>query len=339
MDNRTTSLARREESSPFIWNIHPVFHASLLTPYVETDSHGPNFSQPPPDLIRGENEYEVETIRKHRCFGRNKKLQYLLKWRGYPESDNTWEPIEQLHAPQLLKEYHVRHPQESIKTLLTQRQNYSLFPASACLRSYHLSTAHVASLPPPVTVISSITSLFSIPPVVSTSAPCAPNDSEVAAASTSTSLTRTNSTPPLSIAFNPERITRRPHWPSFMSPLPHSHSNQYSPMIIGTQKSFSNPSFAHHRIHPTNSTSSTLDGNATTPLTLIPSNTNTSARRRTAATTCNQRTTHWPSLVTISPISPMGQSHLTHVCNTLRCFLFRLTHPTSSCRNGSGAPF
>jgi len=29
---------------PTQWNIHPVFHASLLTPYVETDSHGPNFS-------------------------------------------------------------------------------------------------------------------------------------------------------------------------------------------------------------------------------------------------------------------------------------------------------
>jgi len=59
---------------PIQWNIHPVFHAGLLTPYIEMDSHGPNFSRPPPDLIKGENKYEVETIRKHRCFGRNKKL-------------------------------------------------------------------------------------------------------------------------------------------------------------------------------------------------------------------------------------------------------------------------
>jgi len=103
---------------PVQWNIHSVFHASLLTPYVETDSHGPNFSCPPPDLIKGENEYEVETIRKHRRFGQNKRLQYLLKWRGYLESNNTWEPIEQLHAPQLLKEYHSRHPLEQIKAAL-----------------------------------------------------------------------------------------------------------------------------------------------------------------------------------------------------------------------------
>jgi len=73
---------------PVQWNIHPVFHTSLLTLYIETDSHSPNFSRPPPDLIKGENEYEVETIRKHQHFGKNKKLQYLLKWKGYPESDN-----------------------------------------------------------------------------------------------------------------------------------------------------------------------------------------------------------------------------------------------------------
>ena len=29
------------------------FHASLLTPYKGNDIHGPNFPQPPPDLING----------------------------------------------------------------------------------------------------------------------------------------------------------------------------------------------------------------------------------------------------------------------------------------------
>jgi hypothetical protein len=103
---------------PLQWNIHPVFHASLLTPYVETDNHGPNFSRPPPDITIGENEYEVETIRSHRYFGRQKKLHYLLKWKGYPKSDNTWEPMDQVHTPQLIKQYHTRRPPTTIKTLL-----------------------------------------------------------------------------------------------------------------------------------------------------------------------------------------------------------------------------
>jgi hypothetical protein len=50
---------------PPSWNIHPIFHASLLSSYSKTPSHGPNFSQPPPDLINSEEEYEVEQIKAH----------------------------------------------------------------------------------------------------------------------------------------------------------------------------------------------------------------------------------------------------------------------------------
>jgi len=95
---------------PPSWKIHPVFHASLLSPYSETPSHGPNFSRPPPDLIDGEAEYEVELIKSHRRHGRSRKLQYLIKWKGYPESDNTWENADQIHAPDLIKLYHKGNP-------------------------------------------------------------------------------------------------------------------------------------------------------------------------------------------------------------------------------------
>ncbi len=47
---------------PEQWGIHPVFHVDLLTPYKETEFHGRNFKQPLPDLIDGEEEYEVEQI-------------------------------------------------------------------------------------------------------------------------------------------------------------------------------------------------------------------------------------------------------------------------------------
>jgi hypothetical protein len=90
---------------PSEWKIHDVFHTSLLSPYTETNAHGPNYVRPPPDLVGGEREYEVECIINHRHTGRGKRLQYLIKWKGYPESDNTWEPTSHLHAPQLIKEY------------------------------------------------------------------------------------------------------------------------------------------------------------------------------------------------------------------------------------------
>ena len=50
---------------PPSWNIHSMFHASLLSPYCKTPSHSPNFSQPPPDLINNKEEYEVEQIKAH----------------------------------------------------------------------------------------------------------------------------------------------------------------------------------------------------------------------------------------------------------------------------------
>src|SRR5258707_1844383 len=95
---------------PIAWNIHDIFHASLLSPYHETDAHGPNYSRPPPDLIGGEEEYEVKRVINHRHTGRARTLQYLVKWIGYPEADNTWEPADQIHAPQLINAYHRQHP-------------------------------------------------------------------------------------------------------------------------------------------------------------------------------------------------------------------------------------
>ncbi|KAL6842376.1 hypothetical protein ACP4OV_027803 [Aristida adscensionis] len=48
----------------------------------------------PPKLAEG--FYEIEDIRRRRL--RKGKLQYLVKWRGWPESANTWEPLENLKA-------------------------------------------------------------------------------------------------------------------------------------------------------------------------------------------------------------------------------------------------
>jgi hypothetical protein len=65
---------------PDKWKIHNVFHASLLTPYKETEKHGPNFLEPPPDLIDGEEEWEVEEILGDWQYRR--KQQYLVQWKG-----------------------------------------------------------------------------------------------------------------------------------------------------------------------------------------------------------------------------------------------------------------
>jgi len=88
--------------------IHPVFHNSLLKPYKETMAHGPNFTRPPPEIVGGkEGHYEIERILTSRPTRNRKSTQYLVKWKGYPDSENSWLPAKELQsARELLKQFH-----------------------------------------------------------------------------------------------------------------------------------------------------------------------------------------------------------------------------------------
>jgi len=87
---------------PKSWRIHNVFHTSYLSPYKETKEHGPNFVEPLPDIIDGEPEWEVEAIIGMHHHGPKKKKQYQVRWKGYSNAHDTWEPEENLNAPALL---------------------------------------------------------------------------------------------------------------------------------------------------------------------------------------------------------------------------------------------
>ena len=84
--------------------IHNVFHIDLLLPYKETEAYGTPFTRPPP-IIDSEEEYEIEAILDARRHGRGRQLQYLVHWKGYPHSDDSWVNHKDLHAPEILKEF------------------------------------------------------------------------------------------------------------------------------------------------------------------------------------------------------------------------------------------
>jgi Chromo (CHRromatin Organisation MOdifier) domain len=87
---------------PPSWKIHNVFHVSLLTPYKEMEEHSLNFAKPPPELIKESKEYEVEQVLASRLFRCWKKLQYLIRWKGYSHAHDSWTPADDVHAPDLV---------------------------------------------------------------------------------------------------------------------------------------------------------------------------------------------------------------------------------------------
>src|SRR5258708_18595702 len=64
--------------------------------------------QPGPVTVNDQEEYKVEEILDSRF--RWGKLWYLVKFVGWSNSDNMWLPHTEVHAPAVVKEFHLQHP-------------------------------------------------------------------------------------------------------------------------------------------------------------------------------------------------------------------------------------
>lgn len=42
----------------------------------------------------------------------NNTVEYLIKWHGYGDEDNTWEPIEHLSCDKMLQEFEIKYDNE-----------------------------------------------------------------------------------------------------------------------------------------------------------------------------------------------------------------------------------
>ena len=89
---------------PQSMKFHNMFHTDLLLPYKEMEQYGTPFTWPPP-IIDSEEEYEIKNILDAQHYGRRRKLQYLMHWKGYPHSDNSWIDHKDLHAPDALADF------------------------------------------------------------------------------------------------------------------------------------------------------------------------------------------------------------------------------------------
>jgi hypothetical protein len=91
--------------------IHLVFHNSLLKPYYKTKEHSPNYEKPTPEIVNDEEgHYKIKAILMAQPMCNRKSTQYLIKWKGYPVSENSWLPEKELtNAKELLSQFKQKH--------------------------------------------------------------------------------------------------------------------------------------------------------------------------------------------------------------------------------------
>ena len=105
--------------------IHPVFNEHLLSPY-----HGPIAERqkkpppPPPTMVGGEPEFDIKEILQVRKT-RN-QFKWLVKWKGYGQEDNMWEPLDNLKGAMALSTFYKRYPNKPHPEGLKLRR--SVFP-------------------------------------------------------------------------------------------------------------------------------------------------------------------------------------------------------------------
>jgi len=81
--------------------MHDVFNVSLLKRNIPTDDDRTLTNPPPLYYDHGDPCYTVERIIGHKGSGKTKR--WLVKWLGYSDSDNTWEPFENLQDSEVWK--------------------------------------------------------------------------------------------------------------------------------------------------------------------------------------------------------------------------------------------
>ncbi|GBG71240.1 hypothetical protein CBR_g8543 [Chara braunii] len=89
--------------------VHDVYHVSLLRPYrrpSERFARRP-YERPTPIMVDGHEEFAVSDIVSRRVTDDTPpRIEYLVRWKGYPDEEATWEALEHLqHARMLVRAY------------------------------------------------------------------------------------------------------------------------------------------------------------------------------------------------------------------------------------------
>jgi hypothetical protein len=95
----------------------------------------------PPDLVDSMEEYEVERVLDSRQYGRRCKLQYLIAWKGYPDSDNQWVNWDDAEgAQEAIREFKRSNPDRETHIKASIDSPCPLSPTRICSMSASVET-------------------------------------------------------------------------------------------------------------------------------------------------------------------------------------------------------
>jgi hypothetical protein len=114
--------------------LHPVFHVSLLKPYLPS-----GFVQPPAPILDDEGDivYYVDFLldKRTKKLGRKTITEYLVKWKGYDHDHNTWEPASNIMDPDLILDLEKRSTQSQQAKAHSKRQHQDVDRSQAGRRT------------------------------------------------------------------------------------------------------------------------------------------------------------------------------------------------------------
>ncbi|XP_077124620.1 uncharacterized protein LOC143781741 [Ranitomeya variabilis] len=96
-ESLTTAQERYKRSADRFRKPAPMFKGRVVPP-------------PQPVVIDGQEQFVVEEIIDSRI--RRNRLQYLIRWQGYPPEEDSWEPVENINAQQKISRFHQRFPEK-----------------------------------------------------------------------------------------------------------------------------------------------------------------------------------------------------------------------------------